>query len=442
MKTFRTKVSLSFDPWLFSNDPQLTVVMPLPRSDGMLQVLDRQVSQEGILKTDAYGNAVQVCSIDAGETITVNLDIEETAFKRGVSHYDLPGPVAEDIAPAPLIPITEPIRAKAAELIAAAPHEPPAEVFFRYVRDRMTYEHPMSDMGAETTLQTLKGDCGDFSLLFCGLCRATNIPARPVFGWMIAPWFVGPHVWAEVFVDNEWLPVDASMAQRSLEFGPLLEVPSHRDFYFGNLDQYRLALSRGTGIGAGWAAEVFSDFRKNPNVEVTPGMTVDGTPFDFFGELRDGSIPYLQLPYTLIAHPKPEPGDEEELFKVKVKPYQTKGIRSGLGLLVQQADAASRKPEAGIFLFLLWSFCQGVFKFTGVSASVADAVFFVIAALYLPWALMFTFGWLRKLRFIRLNLSRWRPSWSELSTLGIDVVLLVAVVGFARNVGERIGLPI
>lgn len=441
MKTFRTKVTLIFDPWIVSDDSQLTVVMPIPTSDGVINIKNSHLDRKGFVKTDGYGNKMQVCSIQKGETITLTLDVEETKFVKGVSKYVLPAPSSEDMKSTVLIPVTPELEAKATELISSAPHCNPAEVFFHYVRDHMTYEYPMSDMGAQTTLKTLKGDCGDFSILFCGLCRAVDIPARPVYGWMIAPWFVGPHAWAEVYIDDEWLPVDISMAQRSLEFGPMLEVSSDHNFYFGNLDPYRLVLSRGTGLGKGWLEDVFVTPRRLNDVVVTPGMKIDGVSFDFYGELRNGSIPYLQLPYTLITKPK-SGSDEEKLFVVSVKPDLETEEKRGLGFIIRQADVMARKPDIGVTIFVLWSLCQGVFRHLNISTSISDFAFFLIAVAYLPWAALFVLGWIRKLRFIKLDLKNWQPRWNELSTVGIDTAVFIAVVRFAWTMGGYMRLPI
>lgn len=54
------------------------------------------------------------------------------------------------------------------------------------------------------------GKCGEFSLLYVGLCLANNIPVRLVIDCSIKTdnRTTGDHVWAEVLVNGNWLHVD------------------------------------------------------------------------------------------------------------------------------------------------------------------------------------------------------------------------------------------
>ena len=65
------------------------------------------------------------------------------------------------------------------------------------------------------TLQVLEqkfGHCWDFSDVFVTLCRASDVPARQVTGWLYG---VSGHVWAEVLVDGQgWQAVDPSAGLR------------------------------------------------------------------------------------------------------------------------------------------------------------------------------------------------------------------------------------
>ncbi len=81
----------------------------------------------------------------------------------------------------------------------------------------------------------LRGDCGVQALLFITLCRICSIPARWQSGWYANPVSPGNHDWAMFYIEPYgWLPVDCSFggARRNNE--------SYREFYFGNLDAYRM----------------------------------------------------------------------------------------------------------------------------------------------------------------------------------------------------------
>jgi len=100
---------------------------------------------------------------------------------------------------------------------------------YTYVREYCIYDNI-----SEYVATSLRGDCGMFALLFITLCRAVGIPAKWQSGWFITPKFASPHDWAQVYVNDTWLPVDAS-------FGNARRHGSRRnEFYFGNLDAFRM----------------------------------------------------------------------------------------------------------------------------------------------------------------------------------------------------------
>ncbi len=102
-------------------------------------------------------------------------------------------------------------------------------VNYSYVREYGTYENI-----SEFVATSLRGDCGFHSLLFITLCRIAGIPAKWQSGWFTTPKFASPHDWAEVYIDNKWMPVDCS-------FGNMRRHGKTRnDFYFGNLDAFRM----------------------------------------------------------------------------------------------------------------------------------------------------------------------------------------------------------
>lgn len=89
------------------------------------------------------------------------------------------------------------------------------------------------------------GDCGQEALLFITLCRLNGIPARWQSGWYTFPGGKTIHDWCEIYLaPYGWMPVDPYMGiwatryARSLSQAEQAEV---RDFYFGGLDQWRMA---------------------------------------------------------------------------------------------------------------------------------------------------------------------------------------------------------
>ena len=69
-----------------------------------------------------------------------------------------------------------------------------------------------------------QGDCSEHAVLLAAMCRAVGIPARVVSGLLYVEEFsgrenvFGGHAWVEVYVNDKWVGLDASRADRA--FGP------------------------------------------------------------------------------------------------------------------------------------------------------------------------------------------------------------------------------
>jgi transglutaminase-like putative cysteine protease len=131
------------------------------------------------------------------------------------------------------------------------------------------------------------GKCTDISSVFIVLCRAAGVPSREVFGLRlgkkaaeeITTW---QHCWAEVFLPGYgWLSVDPADVRKAMLVEKLeLDNPrtkEYRDYFWGNLDPYRVALATGR------------DLVLNPPQDAPPLNTfgypyaeVGGTPVDFY----------------------------------------------------------------------------------------------------------------------------------------------------------------
>jgi transglutaminase-like putative cysteine protease len=89
------------------------------------------------------------------------------------------------------------------------------------------------------------GDCGQEALLFITLCRLNGIPARWQSGWHTFPGGKDIHDWTEIYLaPYGWVPVDPYMAVFAGHYATALTGRQRlevRDFYFGGLDQWRIA---------------------------------------------------------------------------------------------------------------------------------------------------------------------------------------------------------
>ena len=95
-----------------------------------------------------------------------------------------------------------------------------------------------------TALEEKNGSAYDLALLFCTLARAAGVPAIPAAGLLINQEQKAVlHWWAAFYINSfGWVPVDPALAS-GIPFDT--GVADKGRWYFGNLDAYHIAFSRG-----------------------------------------------------------------------------------------------------------------------------------------------------------------------------------------------------
>ncbi len=90
-----------------------------------------------------------------------------------------------------------------------------AEAIRQWVSQNVVYEYGYSSSSSSACdiNQTRIGVCRDFSHLSIALCRAINIPARMVVGYLHELSPMDLHAWHEVYLDNQWFTFDATQPQ-------------------------------------------------------------------------------------------------------------------------------------------------------------------------------------------------------------------------------------
>src|SRR4029077_11471295 len=70
---------------------------------------------------------------------------------------------------------------------------------------------------ADHVARTLEGDCTEHAVLTAAMCRAAGVPSRTALGLIYVDSNRGPalgfHMWTEVWVDGQWLPIDATLGR-------------------------------------------------------------------------------------------------------------------------------------------------------------------------------------------------------------------------------------
>lgn len=105
----------------------------------------------------------------------------------------------------------------------------------------------------EKVLAKRGGKCADISSVFVSIARAAGVPAREVFGLRLGKkdeedMTGGHHCWSEFYVPGYgWVPADAADV-RKIMLADKLDLKGAQDkidYYFGGVEQYRIALARG-----------------------------------------------------------------------------------------------------------------------------------------------------------------------------------------------------
>lgn len=122
-----------------------------------------------------------------------------------------------------------------------------AEKIYEYIISNFEINNDITSDRSQTVISFLdnkKGSPYDASLLFCTFCRSIGIPALPIAGVVIdkqKKTYI--HWWAEFYIEAfGWIPVDIGMAM-SVPFEN--EIKDKREYYFGNIDSFRISFSHG-----------------------------------------------------------------------------------------------------------------------------------------------------------------------------------------------------
>lgn len=145
------------------------------------------------------------------------------------------------------------------------------------------------------------GKCADISSVFVSIARAAGVPAREVFGLRLGKkdqedMTGGHHCWVEFYVPGYgWVPADPADVRKAMlvEKLDLKGAQKYIDYYFGAVDEYRVALARG---GRGY----YLNPRQNDgplNYFMYPYAEVNGKSLEWLAAQTD-----LKFKVTFKAH--------------------------------------------------------------------------------------------------------------------------------------------
>jgi Transglutaminase-like superfamily len=87
----------------------------------------------------------------------------------------------------------------------------------RWVKQSVRPDNSVALGPASDVARHLRGDCRQYALLTAALCRAEGLPARTAVGLLYVEKgrrpSMGFHMWTEVWIDGQWLGLDATLGQ-------------------------------------------------------------------------------------------------------------------------------------------------------------------------------------------------------------------------------------
>ncbi|MEW5817531.1 MAG: transglutaminase domain-containing protein [Spirochaetota bacterium] len=121
-----------------------------------------------------------------------------------------------------------------------------ARRIYDYLIQRFSFVNDLSEKDILAGMNQKTADSYTYALLFCALSRAAGIPSRPVAGYVVyGDKLTARHFWAEFYIESVgWIPVDPALGDGAA-FGNFPEVEDQVGYYFGNLDNQHIILSRG-----------------------------------------------------------------------------------------------------------------------------------------------------------------------------------------------------
>ena len=100
----------------------------------------------------------------------------------------------------------------------------------RFVKRTMKIDNSAPMVPASQVAQTRCGDCRHYALLTTALCRAAGMPARTALGLMYVERgqkpAMGFHMWTEVWVNGQWLGLDATLGRGGIGAG-YIKITDH-----------------------------------------------------------------------------------------------------------------------------------------------------------------------------------------------------------------------
>ena len=121
-----------------------------------------------------------------------------------------------------------------------------ARMIYTWLAGNLSWNPQAQGAKAIAALQSKNADSGTYALAACALLRAAGVPSLPVEGYLVDPSRKAVrHAWVEFYIYGlGWVPMDPILGSGANPGGFPASFDD-RTHYFGNLDNRRIAFSRG-----------------------------------------------------------------------------------------------------------------------------------------------------------------------------------------------------
>ncbi len=172
---------------------------------------------------------------------------------------EIPDDVKQYLEGSDLVPVNDQVKAAADEItVGKTDSVEKARAIYDWIIQNMNRDESVKGCGTGDVcalLDTKAGKCTDINSVFVGLCRASGIPAREMFGIRMNAEDItkNQHCWAEFYVAGTgWVPADpADVLKAVLKGGwtkDQAETQEKADYYWGGWDSERVELSEGRDL--------------------------------------------------------------------------------------------------------------------------------------------------------------------------------------------------
>ena len=171
---------------------------------------------------DAFGNLCQRLVVPKGRMrirVDVVVDTEASIAVDPEAPYTpvqaLPGAAQQFLLQSRYCP-SDKMEERAKALVAGVqPGYAQVDAIRAWIHDNLAYRYGVSDAATDAldTLAQGAGVCRDFAHVGIGLCRALQIPARMVVGYLYQLDPMDLHAWFEAFIDGRWYTFDATQKE-------------------------------------------------------------------------------------------------------------------------------------------------------------------------------------------------------------------------------------